>query len=92
MQAIMTFEDLASKIKTNLGYKEALLNYEGLYNLKKFKFTDISTDSAILMFRNIVDKYTNGSNIGFIKGMGLANQEHGFKISSGYSFGLLSAT
>lgn len=52
----MAFEGFVSLIKTNLAYKEALLNYESVYNLKKFKFTDISTDSAIFMFRNIVEK------------------------------------
>lgn len=56
MEALMAFEGFVSLIKTNLAYKEALLNYESVYNLKKFKFTDISTDSAIFMFRNIVEK------------------------------------
>jgi hypothetical protein len=76
-------EEFICTIKKSINCKEVLENSSNLYNLRKYKITEIPESNVIQMYQHIVEKYKLfiWINIDFIKIIIMDNRVHGLKIN-----------
>ena len=56
MEALTTLTDFISALQKEVNCMQILSNYENLYNLKKYKITEILDVNVISMYLHIVEK------------------------------------